>query len=292
MQKKLRIVFPVLILILMITVPAAGSFTYDFYPGEEIRYRNVFKMSSSMETNNLIVDSELELFGILTQLIRDSSDGEIIFDIIFERLETRDFSRSMGTKNSSRTPMDHKDELQDSLDLILGQQFLTFLIDERGNLLDKEVQAALENFPHVNLASLGQQVFISFPEEEVDISSTWVSQKEFTLPQGGNIRSINTDVHYQVIDKVEIDGIECYKIEAEIDYSGSTSLDGENGRRVEVRHVGLGFLYYSPDLNRLVRGLTSQEYFVQVYTGRDGEEPQIENNLQIKMDNIINMIHD
>jgi len=291
-QKKSKIVGPVLILILMIVVPAAGSFSYDFYSGEEIRYRNVFKMSSSMETNNLIVDSELELFGILTQVIRDSSDGEFIFDIIFESLETRDFSRSMGTKNSSRTPMDHRDELQESLDQILGEQLLTFLIDEKGNLMDREVNAALENFPHVNLASLGQQVFISFPNKEMDISSTWVSQKDFTLPQGGNIRSISTDVHYMVIDKVEIDGIECYKIEAEIDYSGSTSLDSENGKRVEVRHVGLGFLYYSPDLNRLVRGLTSQEYSVRVYTGREGEEPRIENNLQIKMDNIITMIND
>jgi len=292
MRNNLLVAVFSLILVIFLTIPAAGSFRYEFNSGEEIRYENIFKISSTMETNNLIVGSQLELLGELTQVIREVNEGNISFDVVFDYLETRNLKQTMTTKNSSSQSysINQKDEFQGTLDSILGQKLLQFSIDERGNLLDKNVQETLINFRHVNLSSLGQQIFISFPEDELEIGTSWVSGKEFTLPQGGNIRAITTDVKYTVVDIVEKEGFQCYKIEAKIDYWGATPLeDGENSK-VEVKHTGRGYLYYSPEIGRLVSGVTSQNYRVQFYKDRGEEDPLVRSVLEIKMDNIINIL--
>jgi len=294
MQNRFGVVVFVLIMSISVTLPAAGSFGYNFDSGEEIRYQNIFKISSTMETNNLIVGSELELFGELTQVIREVGEDNFSFAVIFDSLETRDFKQTMTTKNSSDRsyPINQKDEFQGVLDSILGRELLSFLIDGKGNLLEKEVQEELRNFRHVNLSSLGQQIFISFPQEELEIGTTWESKQEFTLPQGGNIRSINTNVKYTVLDRVEEEGIDCYKIEARIDYWGATPLGEEAKNKVEVKHSGLGYLYYSPELGRLVRSVTSQNYKVQVYMDQGEKNPIIESVLEIRMDNSIKLIQE
>lgn len=294
MRNRLFILAIIVSISVMFSLPATGSFRYDFNSGEEIRYKNTFKITSKMETNNLIVGSELELFGELIQVIGEINEEKIAFDVVFETLETRDFKQTMTTKNDSDRSylINQKDDFQRTLESILGKDLLRFLIDEKGNLLEKDVQEELINFPHVNLSSLGQQIFISFPEEELEIGTSWVSKKEFTLPQGGNIRSINTDVKYTVVGRVESEGIECYEIEAAIDYWGATPLGDEENSKVEVRHSGRGFLYYSPELGRLVHGITSQNYTVQVYMDQGGKTPVVQSILEIRMDNSITLLDD
>ena len=295
MRRKCTTVILVILIFSFFIYPATASFHYGYSTGEEFRYRTLSRISSSMETNNLVVDNTVELVAEFTQMIVEKGKDNFSFNIVFDSFEAREHNQEMKSQREDRisSTVDHRDDFQKNLNDLKGLPLIQFNIDTRGNLLEKEVAEKVKEVTQVNLSSIVQQILMSFPEDKkAEKEVEWSAYREFALPQGGHGTSLVTKVDYKVLEEVEIDDVSCLMIEAQLDFEDSVPLreEGEKQGEIQIKHRGLGFIYYSPEEGRLIRTIFSQNMEVKVFLEEDRPQKNVDSILNIKMDHIITSI--
>lgn len=293
--KDITLFLLILLLIFSATVIADTIvLRYSYEEGEEVIYRHLFSLKSSVETGKLSVETVIDVVSEFTQQLQAVEGENYKFGILFNALEVNRFDRDMAVKGeeNTATPLSFKEDLQEKLDGVIGQDLVRLTIDSKGKIVEEEIDPKVQEITQVNLASSGKLLVPDLPEEEVYVGYTWTGEQEFTLPQASVGEPLVANVNYEVVGYEEIGGIECVKIRASMRFQETVSFEDENEEKgfIEVLHIGSSYMYFSQEHNRLLRSITSQTMDVKVYLAADGKNPEIDSKLRTEMDNIITFV--